>query len=172
MLGQRPRSWCRWPTRQTRGCSSKLSGYGADLTEALHALDLAVQSREDGPPLADASAYLIGYAVVAYCRATSQSDVRPPLTHQVDIPAEFTSLHQKVRAFRNATIAHSQSELSVTYPVGVLDPVSLELSYVSSVTVTSPLPQHEVQQSGNSSTPCWRSWTPLSTPSEPDWSWN
>lgn len=124
----------------------ELSSYGADLTEALHALDLAVQSREDGPPLADASTYLIGYAVVAYCRATSQSDVRPPLTHHVDIPAEFRSLHEKVRAFRNATIAHSQSELSVTYAVGVLDADSLELRHVSGMTMTGTLPLHVVHQ--------------------------
>ena len=125
----------------------ELSSHGSDLTEARHALDLAVQGRQDdGSPLADASAYLIGFAVVAYCRTILHSNVRQPLTAHVDVPAELEGVHEQVRTFRNATIAHSQSELSVTYPVGVLDPVSLELSYVSGVTVTGPLPLYVVHQ--------------------------
>ncbi len=124
----------------------ELSSYGADPTEARDALDLAVHSREDDSPLAEASTYLIGYAVVAYCRALSQSKVRPSLTHQVDVPAELERVHEQVRTFRNATIAHSQSELSATYAVGLLDPVSRELSHVSGMTMTGTLPLHVVRQ--------------------------
>lgn len=44
------------------------------------------------------------------------------------------------RAFRNQTIAHSQSELTVTYPVGVFDAKTLQLKFVSALTVASTLP--------------------------------
>lgn len=46
----------------------ELSSYGSDLSEARHALDLAIQGDEEGYPYADARAYLIGFVVVAYCR--------------------------------------------------------------------------------------------------------
>ena len=54
----------------------ELSSYASDLTEAHHALDLAIQGQDPGSPLADASPYLIGFAVVAYCRTISHSNVR------------------------------------------------------------------------------------------------
>ena len=95
----------------------ELSSYGSDLTEASHALDLATRGLEDGSPLADAVAYLIGFAVVAYCRTILPSNVRRPLTEHVRVPTELAQVHEQVRTFRNATIAHSQSELSVTYPL-------------------------------------------------------
>jgi len=94
----------------------ELSSYGSDLTEAQHALDLAIRGKEEGPPMIDASAYLIGFAVVAYCRAILHSNVRGPLTDHIEVPTELMEIHHQVKTFRNATIAHSQSELSVTYP--------------------------------------------------------
>jgi hypothetical protein len=124
----------------------ELSSYGSDLTEARHALELAVQAREDGSPLTDPSALLIGFAVGAYCRTILHSSVRRPLTDHVELSAELEGVHEQVRTFRNSTIAHSQSELSVTYPVGVLDPVSLELLYVAGMTMTGTLPLHVVHQ--------------------------
>lgn len=118
----------------------ELSSYGSDLTEASHALDLAMQGLEDGSPLADASAYLIGFAVIAYCRTFLPSNVRRPLTEHVRVPTEFAKVHEQVRTFRNATIAHSQSELSVTYPFGFLNPATLEVAHLSGVTISSTLP--------------------------------
>ena len=47
----------------------ELSSYGTDLTEARHALKLAVEGVE-GSPLRVAAAYLIGFATVAYCRTS------------------------------------------------------------------------------------------------------
>lgn len=49
----------------------ELSSNGADLAEARHALDLAVKSRGEGHQLEDAAAYLIAFAVVAYCLTNS-----------------------------------------------------------------------------------------------------
>src|SRR5665647_2700324 len=85
----------------------------------------------------DASAYLIGFAVVAYCRAILHSNVRGRLTDHIEVPAELMEIHNQVKTFRNATIAHSQSELSVTYPVGVLDAQTLEVRFVAGATVIS-----------------------------------
>lgn len=48
--------------------------------------------------------------------------------------------HELIKAFRNQTIAHSQSQLAVTYPVGVLNGKTMELQYVSAVTLVSTLP--------------------------------
>ena len=118
----------------------ELSSYRSDLTEASHALDLAINGQEDGSALADASPYLIGFAVVAYCRTILPSNVRRPLTEHVDVPAELEEVHEQVRPFRNQTIAYSQSELSVTFAFGVLDPARLELSHLIGVTMTSTLP--------------------------------
>lgn len=72
--------------------------------------------------------------------------VRRPLTDHVCVRTELEGVHEQVRTFRNATIAHSQSELSVTYPIGVLEPAFLELSHVSGVPMTGTLPPHVVHQ--------------------------
>lgn len=118
----------------------ELSSYGSDLTEAHHALDLAIQG--DGPDstLAHASPYLIGFAAVAYCRTISESNVRGRLTDHVGVPDHLMDVHEQIRTFRNATVAHSQSELSVTYPMGFIDSVTGEVAHVSAVTMITPLP--------------------------------
>lgn len=118
----------------------ELSSHAADLTEAHHALALALQEHGSGSTLADASPYLIGFAVIAYGRCILHSNVRRRLTDHVDVPEHLTDVHEQIKSFRNATIAHSQSELSVTYPMGFLDPNTLEVSHVSAVTMTSTLP--------------------------------
>ncbi|WP_146073398.1 hypothetical protein [Cryobacterium sp. N22] len=99
----------------------ELSGYAnADLTPALNALESAIRLENTGDPDVHAR-YLIEYAVVAYCRAFFQSNVRGRLTDHLEIPAEFATLHDEVCAFRNTTVAHSQSELSTTWPVLLID---------------------------------------------------
>ena len=107
----------------------ELSSLASDLTEADHALELAVRSREVESTLADARPYLVGYAVVAYCRTILHSNVRRPLEDHIQIPQEFLATHDTIKAFRNATIAHSQSDLAVTYPIGVLAPDTLEVEH-------------------------------------------
>lgn len=123
----------------------ELSSYGSDLAEARHALDLAIRGFEEGSELADASRHLVGLAVVAYCRAVLHSNVRGRLTDHVVVPDDFVQVHDLVKTYRNATIAHSQSELAVTYAVGVLDADTLRVRDVTGPTVLVPLPKGVVR---------------------------
>jgi len=103
----------------------------------------------------DASAYLIGFAVAAYCRAILHSNVRGRLTDHIEVPAELMEIHRQVKTFWNATIAHSQSELSVVAPAGVLDAQTLEVRFVAGATVISTFPWLWYRSSGRLSRP-WR----------------
>lgn len=123
----------------------ELSSYGSDLAEARHALDQAIRGFEEDSELADASRHLVGLAVIAYCRAVLHSNVRGRLTDHVDIPDELADVHARVKAYRNATVAHSQSELAVTYAVGVLDADTLRVRDVTGATVLVPLPNRVVR---------------------------
>ena len=49
-----------------------------------------------------------------------------------------------MKTYRNATVAHSQSELAVTYAVGVLDSGTLRVRDVAGPTVVVPLPDRVV----------------------------
>ena len=124
----------------------ELSSYASDLTEAHHALDLAIQGQDAGSSLTDASPYLMGFAVVAYCRTISHSNVRGRMTDHVQVPDDLIDIHEQIRIFRNATVAHSQSELSVTYPMGFLEARTREVKHVSAVTMITPLPKLVAQR--------------------------
>lgn len=88
----------------------------------------------------------MGLAVVAYSRAVLHSNVRGRLTDHVDIPDELIDVHDRVKAYRNATVAHAQSELAVTYAVGVLDSDTLSVRDVTGATVLVPLPNRVVRE--------------------------
>ena len=122
----------------------ELSSYGSDLAEARNALDLAVQGFEEGSVLADASRHLVGLAVIAYCRTVMHSNVRGRLTDHVTVPDELVDVHEQVKTYRNATVAHSQSELAITYAVGVLDSDTLKVRDVAGLTVVVPPPDRMV----------------------------
>lgn len=124
----------------------ELSSYGADLAEARHALDLAAGSRGDGSELEDARAYLIAFAVVAYCRTYFPSNVRKPLTEHIAIPDQHSDIHGLVGAFRNTTVAHSQSNLATTFPVAFLDTATLRLRDVTAATASQTLPPPLVER--------------------------
>lgn len=125
----------------------ELSSYAADLVEARDALELALQANADPEsPLRDAERALINSAAMAYCRAVMVSAVRPPVTDQVEIPADCAATHELVRMFRNRTVAHSQSDLSVTYAVGVLDADSLDVLDVSAPNISSTMPPDRVRK--------------------------
>lgn len=117
----------------------ELSSHAADLTEASAALDWALRPAQNDP-VADVKPYLIGFAAVSYCRCFLHSNVRTPLGDYINIPPGMSETHEAIKAFRNQTIAHSQSELTVTYPVGVLDAKTMEMQFVSALTVSSTLP--------------------------------
>ncbi len=55
-------------------------------------------------------------------------------------------MHDQVKAYRNATVAHSQSELAVTCAVGVFDAETLRVRDIAGPTVVVPLPTRVVQQ--------------------------
>jgi hypothetical protein len=118
----------------------ELSSYASDLAEAREALDQAILGLEGRSRLTDASRHLIGLAVIAYCRTILSSDVRGRLTDHVDVPDALIDVHDQVRVYRNATIAHSQSELATTYAFGVVDSDTLEVRDVMAGTIHIPLP--------------------------------
>ena len=66
--------------------------------------------------------------------------MRKPLTTHIEIPVEFAEIHPLVGAFRNTTIAHSQSELSTTFPVGILDAGTLWVRDLTAATYSQTLP--------------------------------
>jgi hypothetical protein len=123
----------------------ELSSYGADLAEARHALELAIAARGEGSQLEDAAAYLISFAVVAYCRTYFPSNVRKPLTDHIEIPDDLSDVHRLVGAFRNTTVAHSQSKLATTFPLGVLDGETFRVRDVTAATVSQTLPPSLVE---------------------------
>ena len=66
--------------------------------------------------------------------------MRKPVTAHIEIPAELEEIHRLVGAFRNTTVAHSQSELSTTFPVGILDAGTLRVRDVTAATYSQTLP--------------------------------
>ncbi|BDO40648.1 hypothetical protein [Cellulomonas sp. NTE-D12] len=124
----------------------EMSSHAADLVQAREALELAVRSKDDVSSTLDrATEALIATAAMAYCRAFFHSERRRLVTDFVKIPEALRDTHQLVRMFRNRTIAHSQSELSVTYAVAVLDAETLEVRDVTAPTVLSTMPSERVR---------------------------
>ena len=124
----------------------ELSSYAVDLVEARDALALAQQSAATADsPLQSAERSLIANATMAYCRTFFLSRARRPITTFVQIPAQVSATHDLVARFRNRTIAHSQSELSVTCAVGVLDADTLAVLDVSAPNISSTMPPEQVR---------------------------
>ena len=123
----------------------ELSSYAADLSEARHALDLAIRGLADDHPLAEAAQPLIGLATIAYCRTVLYSKVRGRLADHIKIPDLLMSTHEQVRIYRNATVAHSQSELAVTYVAGVIETSTSRVRDVMGATVIVPVPEQLVE---------------------------
>lgn len=124
----------------------ELSSHAADLVEARDALELALRSMPDTEsPLQDAERSLVANAAMAYCRTFFPSKVRRPVTDFVEIPQAFAATHEVVAMFRNRTIAHSQSDLSVTYAVGVCDAEALEVLDVTAPNISSTMPPEQVR---------------------------
>lgn len=121
----------------------ELSSYGSDLAEARNALDLAAQGLDEGSVHADASRHLVGLAAIAYCRTVLHSNVRGRLTDHVTVHG-LVDVHDQVRIYRNSTVAHSQSDLAVTYAVGIFESDSLKVRDVAGLTVVVPLPDRMV----------------------------
>ncbi len=123
----------------------ELSSHAADLVEARASLELALRSAQDpNSPLRDAERSLVADATMAYCRTFFPSKVRHPVTAHVAIPRSFEATHEMVAMFRNRTIAHSHSDLLVSYAVAVLDAETHEVLDVMGPSVTSSMPPEQV----------------------------
>lgn len=123
----------------------ELSSHAADLTVARQAAALALVADED-PGLAEAKPALIGYAVVSYCRTIMPSKVRRPVTELVSLSSKQQRTSDAIRLFRNRAVAHSQSDLSTTHAVGLLDPDTFEVLAVAAPTVSFTLPDELVRE--------------------------
>lgn len=111
---------------------------GGDLSPAAAALDIATRFHESGDW--DAAGFLVDSAVVSYCRAFLASSVRSPLDEHIEIPAPFLDIHERIRAYRNTTVAHSQSELSTTWPLVVTLASQPNRRRIWTPTLSQPLP--------------------------------
>lgn len=117
----------------------ELSSHAADLAEARNAGKLALGAIE-GSPLEVAKPALIGYAVIAFCRTILPSKVRRPLTKLVGMSGEMEATAKAIRMFRNRAVAHSQSDLSTTHAVALLEPGTARIRDVCAATVNVTLP--------------------------------
>ncbi|MFC8682369.1 hypothetical protein ACFT30_12680 [Microbacterium ureisolvens] len=115
---------------------AELSSYSDDLSEASDAIDQALDAGHDSPLWQP----LTSYAVIAYMRAFAHSNVRSGLLAHVPIPDDMVDTHDMIRGYRNTTIAHSQSELSMSLPLVTLTPEGT-VSQVIPITIRHNLPQ-------------------------------
>lgn len=117
---------------------------GGDLSPASAALHRAAELFDVDD--IDTAGFLVDAAVVAYCRAFLHSNVRDPLDRHIEIPERFIGVHDAIRAYRNTTVAHSQSELSTTWPFVIIDREELDTPRVLDYTISQPLPWSIVQR--------------------------
>ncbi|WP_411700757.1 hypothetical protein [Conyzicola sp.] len=115
-----------------------LTSHATDLSEASHALGLALDARNDS----ELWLPLTMHAVTAYSRPFAESTVR----HRLDtmkqfsgIPAALQPVHDMVRKYRNTTVAHSQSDLVLAVALALLDDRGAVRDVVG-VTFTHPMP--------------------------------
>lgn len=73
-------------------------------------------------------------------RAFAQSKVRPGLLAHVPVPDDLVEIHEMIRGYRNTTLAHSQSELSMSLPLATLSPQGTVLQ-VLPITLRHNLPR-------------------------------
>lgn len=117
----------------------ELCGYAnADILPAREALDVALDVRR-GDRAAEAE-WLVDFAVVSYCRAFLHSKVRGTLDEHISIPANRSETHETIRAYRNTTVAHSQSDLRTTWPVVIVDHGETPRRTLMPMTIGQPLP--------------------------------
>lgn len=96
-----------------------LTSHAGDLSEALHALGCALNAGEGS----ELWMPLTSHAATAYVRPFIHSNVRTRLDEMPGfppVPAALQSVHETVRKYRNTTIAHSQSNLSMPLPLAFL----------------------------------------------------
>lgn len=115
-----------------------LTSYASDLSEAAHTLRNAFEAGESS----ELWLPLTSHAVTAYIRPFIHSNVRTRLDEIPGIPAlppTLTGVHDVIRKYRNTTVAHSQSELTLPLPVAFLDEEGRGVK-VSGVSIIHPMP--------------------------------
>lgn len=117
----------------------ELTSHASDLSEASHTLHLALEAGAGS----DLWAPLTMHAVTAYIRPFIHSNVRSRLDQMPQfpgIPIPLLPVHETIRRYRNTTVAHSQSDLTMSVAVALLDEVG-RLTGVQGWTLTHPMPQ-------------------------------
>lgn len=114
---------------------AELGSYFEDLSEAADAIEQAFEAGHESPLWQP----LTSYAVVAYMRAFALSNVRAGLLAHVPLPADLVETHDMIRGYRNTTIAHSQSELTMSLPLAMLTPEG-RVRQVEPITIRHNLP--------------------------------
>lgn len=121
-----------------------LTSHASDLSEASHTLAQAFQAGEESPLWVP----LTSHAVTAYTRPFILSNVRSRLDEMPGITAVPTVLkpvHDLVRKYRNTTVAHSQSDLTMPVPVAILDAAGQAVDVIG-VSVIQPMPRVIAEQ--------------------------
>lgn len=115
-----------------------LTSHASDLSEAAHTLRNAFEAGEGS----ELWLPLTSHAVTAYIRPFIHSNVRTRLDEMPGIPALLPTLavvHEVIRKYRNTTVAHSQSELTLPLPVAFLDAEGRGVK-VSGISIIHPMP--------------------------------
>lgn len=120
---------------------AELSSYSDDLSEASDAIEQALKAGHESPLWQP----LTSYAVVAYMRAFAHSNVRSGLHGHVPVPDDLVETHDMIRGYRNTTIAHSESELSMSLPLAMLTPEGT-VRQVLPITIRHNLPQRTARR--------------------------
>lgn len=123
---------------------AELSSYADDLSEAGDAIDHALEVGSDSPLWQP----LTSYAVIAYMRAFAHSNVRAGLLAHVPVPDDLLETHEMIRGYRNTTVAHSQSELSMSLPLAMLTPEG-KVHQVLPITIRHNLPPSTARRIAN-----------------------
>jgi hypothetical protein len=121
-----------------------LTSHANDLSEAAHALGCALDAGE-GSSLWEP---LTSHAVTAYVRPFIISKVRARLDAMPEVPGlppHLRSVHDRIRKYRNTTIAHSQSELVMPLPVAILNDEGHGVDVIG-MTLTHPMPHAFAQR--------------------------
>lgn len=115
-----------------------LTSHASDLSEAAHTLRNAFEAGESSQLWLP----LTSHAVTAYIRPFIDSNVRTRLDEMPGItalPPTFAGVHDVIRKYRNTTVAHSQSELTLPLAVAFLDAEGRGVK-VSGVSIIHPMP--------------------------------
>ena len=121
-----------------------LTSHASDLSEASHTLAQALEAGEESRLWVP----LTSHAVTAYIRPFILSKVRERLDEMPGIPAVpavLEPVHNLVRKYRNTTVAHSQSDLTMPLPVAVVNSAGQVVNVIG-ISLIQPMPRVIAEQ--------------------------